>query len=801
MEKIFICKIKIIPIIFCTIVNFGYFQNNYGRIQAQSLLSDRTWFGKSTELGNEEELSRQKTPLLPSHLFFTPTTLSEDFKKTLKTVKPNQNPPLVINKKYIEPSIYQGKTNKVFSNTLFEKIPPWVVTQDQAKFENSYNEILIQEKKVELADLEFDGVYMWLAYIQNLLSSNPEEAMLKFLEIEEELKIEDRTLLKVQLLYFLNEWSNVEKLANAFLRERTKSNYVPIIFYYLNKSLLAQGKILNQDIVLREIAAKNLEPKLRSDFLQILSDEALRQGDIFKAIKFLLDELSNNETSKFANRGKFLKLLRKLRSIDELQILSENYQNLVWFQKQISSIEIDLLLKERRFREALGIVEKKLDSAREDVGEEQIQILHEMKKSITESLNINPRRIGVILPLSSSSTKVSRLAQETLNGLWLSLYANNTTEQGNDQISSQKSVSKKKYDVSEKVNIAKFPQKNGNSWELVIRDSHLNQEITKNVFRELVEKENVIAVIGPLARKTSEAAAELSEKLRVPLISLSLTDSIPKLGDYIFRNNQSWKKEVLELLDYAVSELHACRFLILYTKTREGRQKMRYFWDEALKKGCEIVAVEGFKDEGQKSLVNEFNTFTGKNLRISIEDKNILKELKEKEDPIHNFDALFVAVGSGGVKNLRLIFPYSSVYKMENSTFLGDSGWNDLSLPFAPGLRGVKKPVFVDSFYLGSKKPATRLLLNLHEKILYRHQNYIGPKAYTAYAYDTMMILMQLLKDKKNHSHSGLREALLKMQPYPAVTGNLYFDENGEIQREMQLLTLKRDKIKPLHQK
>jgi len=82
-----------------------------------------------------------------------------------------------------------------------------------------------------------------------------------------------------------------------------------------------------------------------------------------------------------------------------------------------------------------------------------------------------------------------------------------------------------------------------------------------------------------------------------------------------------------------------------------------------------------------------------------------LKELKEKEVPILNFDAVFVAVGSGGVKNLSLIFPYSEVYKMRKTTFLGDSGWNDSALPYAPGLRGVKNPVFVDSFFQQSKTP------------------------------------------------------------------------------------------------
>ena len=285
----------------------------------------------------------------------------------------------------------------------------------------------------------------------------------------------------------------------------------------------------------------------------------------------------------------------------------------------------------------------------------------------------------------------------------------------------------------------------------------------------------------------------------MPLISLSLTDSIPELGEFIFRNNQSWKQEVYELLEYATSELQACRFLILYAKTREGRQKMKLFWDAALLKGCEVVAVEGFRDEGQKSLVNEFDTFTGKIQRMSAEDKEILNELNEKEEPIHNFDAVFVAIGSGGVSNLRLIIPYSAVYKMKKTTFLGDSGWNDSALPFAPGLKGVRYPVFVDSFFPKSKTPAMQNLLRLHERILYRHQNYIGPTAYTAYAYDTLMMLMQLLEDERNHSHRNLRDSLKNMQIYSGVTGNIRFNEKGEIQHEMQLLTLRSGKIQPLN--
>ena len=50
------------------------------------------------------------------------------------------------------------------------------------------------------------------------------------------------------------------------------------------------------------------------------------------------------------------------------------------------------------------------------------------------------------------------------------------------------------------------------------------------------------------------------------------------------------------MADYAIDKLQACRFLILYAQTREGRQKMRLFWNAVQQKGCEVVAAEGFKD-------------------------------------------------------------------------------------------------------------------------------------------------------------------------------------------------------------
>lgn len=797
----FLLQVIIFPILLVTLLSVWNFQTVTVTAHAQSLLSDSEWLEENKDVFGKQELTLQNIPLRPSDLSSTPTVLPESFLIPLETGGQYFS---TVPQKPALPLIEQKDQSENPSGSFLSRLFPWFSSTEQSTSTNldTASEMHNAETRVEWADSEFAGIKMLITEIERLLISDPVAAREMYEEIEDQLEIDERTRLKVQLLYYLKKWSSVEQLAEVFLSERPESKMASLMFYFLNKSLMAQHKPLSQNLIFRKRAVETLEAKFRSDFLFILSNEAFLEGDLLTAIQYRLEGMNKAKTANVASMEKLNGLLNQVQSPEILRILSENNKNVKWLQKKIFIMELELLAKLKRYRDALGILEQRMSAARVIGDQEELEVLKQIQIRYTNALNVNPRRIGVILPLSSSSVKVSRLAQQTMNGLWLALHANEIPavpeNMGDDEASQENEITGKSED-KDNAQAESDSRKFEDSWELVVRDSQLNPEITKSLVRELVETERVIAIIGPLARKTSEAAAEEAERLRVPLISLSLTESIPELGEFIFRNNQSWKQEIQELLEYATSELQACRFLILYAKTREGRQKMRLFWDAAVLKGCKVVAVEGFKDEGQKSLVNEFDTFTGKIRRLGTEDKIILKELKEKEVPIHNFDAVFVAVGSGGVKNLSLIFPYSEVYKMRKTTFLGDSGWNDSALPYAPGLRGVKNPVFVDSFFLQSKTPAMQQLLRLHERILYRHQNYIGPTAYTAFAYDTLIILMRLLEDERNQSHRDLRDALINMQMFPGVTGNLRFDEKGKVEREMQLLTLRRGKIQPLN--
>jgi len=762
---------------------------------AQSLLSDRIWLEKKINILIEKDINEQNNYSSFSGMIHAPLIPNQTFSREYASEKMELLYPIEFTLKTSHSEIKKhdlaNESSISYSSMFFQ----WAPSIEQTK---AYSEADSNRKDQEWVNNEFAGFSMPVGEIEEMIFSDPETAREKYLEFENWLKIEDRVRLKVKILYYLNKWESAEKLAIAFLKERSKSPILPIIYYYLNKSLYSQNKPLDQDQILRDFAIKELSPKLRSDLLIMFSNEAELKGEILVALRYRLELFYKYENSDKANLEKIASLIKEVQSTEQLRILLVNYPDSEWLQEQIFDIEFELYLKQRRYIEALVLLDQRLNLAREIGNEKQYKRLEKIKRSFVFALNVSPGRIGVILPMSSSNVKIVRLVQETLNGLRLALYANkiNAFNDNSDNISSlEKTVIKNSGKLAENI----LSEQLSVPWELVIRDSHLDSQKTKNAIRELVEIERVIAIIGPLARKTSEAAAEEAERLSVPLISLSLTDSIPEYGEYIFRNNQSWKQEVQKLVDYATDNLQACRFLILFAQTREGREKMRHFWNAVKQKGCEVVAAEGFKHDGQKSLVNEFDTFTGKIKRIGTIDKNILKELKEKEDPVHNFDALYVAVGAGGVKNLRLILPYSAVYKMEKTKFLGDSGWNDSALPFSPGVNGMKNPVFVDSFFPGSKTRAMDQLKRIHEQILYRHQNYIGPSSYTAHAYETLMLLMKLLNYERNQSHLDLKNALKNIRNFQGVTGKLRFDDFGEAEKEIHLLTLHRGKIQPLN--
>ena len=585
------------------------------------------------------------------------------------------------------------------------------------------------------------------------------EAQRPFLEPEE------ARILEIQIIFNSQQYGQAEVLAEDFLDSFPESIFAPFAYFYNQKARFLLQKPLARDAPFNDQVLLQLPPPFGVDFLHILGEDARRQGNLLAAVGYFLKQRERALPPERVSDEAILQLLREIEQIEMLEAVEQAYEDVDFIQEKLPQLRLDLLVKQFQYAPALELIQALLNAPEVQENPEQADSLRGLQEQINVKLHVNPRHVGVILPLSSTNPQIARLTQETLEGLRLGLLSQTTNSQ-------------------------RVPL------ELILRDSQINAEASTAAVQELVEEEQVIAIIGPLIRQTSEAAAQEAQRLQVPLISLSLTNTIPDIGSYVFRNNQSWEQEMQALARYAFYYKNAKRFLILHPNTREGKNKMSFFWQEILRLGGTIQGVEGF-DLGQKDFVEPFEMFTGLD-RYTPDELKWMEDLEEPLEPLHEFDALLIPVGSRAATDLKAILPYAEAFEIKDILLFGDSGWNDYSVMLDLQKHG-NDSVFIDSFFKQSPQSQVQKFIRLHERYFLKSLNYPGPTSYTAFAYDTVNLLSKTIASLQQPTHQQLQQALLHMKPYAGVTGVMTFLMNGEAQREMEILTIKAGEIVSVH--
>lgn len=142
--------------------------------------------------------------------------------------------------------------------------------------------------------------------------------------------------------------------------------------------------------------------------------------------------------------------------------------------------------------------------------------------------------------------------------------------------------------------------------EIVVRDTGDSPSKTSSAARSLIGDQRVIAVLGPVGNRTTEAAAEAAQRSGVPLVSFATSEEISTVGERVFRFLYSPRDE-LEALVRAARERGSSRFVVLYPDHGYGRTMERLFDQEVAAAGgvyCEGVAYP----PGTKSFVEYVRT-------------------------------------------------------------------------------------------------------------------------------------------------------------------------------------------------
>jgi ABC-type branched-subunit amino acid transport system substrate-binding protein len=274
--------------------------------------------------------------------------------------------------------------------------------------------------------------------------------------------------------------------------------------------------------------------------------------------------------------------------------------------------------------------------------------------------------------------------------------------------------------------------------ELVVEDTAGNAAQTSAAVESLIGNQRVVAVLGPVGSRTTEAAARSFERSTVPLLSFSASEDVTSASGRVFRFLYSPRDELAALVAKA-RDRGLSRFIVLYPDHGYGRTMERLFDQEVAAAGgvyCDGVAYP----PGTKSFVDY--------VRTVLETSCDAILFADVADQVALIAPTFAAEGAWSVGGGAL--PEHA--EREVHFLLPSPSWSAKLLGRAQ--RYLQGALVALPFYESSEAS-----LNLHFRTAYETRYGSAPQMFAAYGYDAYRLISNTLR-QGNQTREALSEAL-----------------------------------------
>jgi branched-chain amino acid transport system substrate-binding protein len=374
-----------------------------------------------------------------------------------------------------------------------------------------------------------------------------------------------------------------------------------------------------------------------------------------------------------------------------------------------------------------------------------------LAKDLSESIPPAPKSkytVGVILPLSGIQQP---FGERVLEGIQLAL--KETNDQGKIPLTS-----------------------------LAIRDSKGSPWEAEKAVEELVTREKVIAILGPLLSNTAERAAKKAQQMKVPLLTLSQKEL---KGDFIFQNSITPSDQIQTLVDFAIRDLDLRTYAVFYPNSPYGIHFKNLFVQEVSRRGGKVSGVVVYQED-QTDFSQEIKGF----FKIeTIQKSDSRKKGDEEYKAGFSVDGLFIPDAHDRV---GAILSQMAYYDVKGLTFLGNSAWNGPGLISIGGV-GVEGAIFVDTFFKGDSSPMVSHFVQEFRKTYQR-----DPEILEAFGYDGAKFLKDILQSKWIPSPFQLKEEIHQVQDFQGVSGLKGFGEDGKAIRTLAILRVHKGQIEKI---
>jgi len=304
----------------------------------------------------------------------------------------------------------------------------------------------------------------------------------------------------------------------------------------------------------------------------------------------------------------------------------------------------------------------------------------------------------------------------------------------------------------------------GRPLELLSEDDRSITEEARTAALKLLQRDQVVALLGEIASSRSLAAAPEAQRAQIPMISPGSTNpKVTEVGDYIFRACFIDPFQGTVMARFASEELGAKKVAILFDFKQDYSVGLADFFRKTFTQlGGQIVADERYTSG-------------------DIEFRAQLTTIRAAKP-----DAIFVP---GYYTELGLIAKQARELGID-VPLLGGDGW-DSEKTLEIGGAAVEGYYFSTHYAADSDSPKVQAFV-----AQYKEKYHETPDAMAALGYDTAGILADALTRAGDTSGAKLRDAIAATQGYEGVTGLISIDPARNARKDAVVLKIEGGKFK-----
>jgi len=288
----------------------------------------------------------------------------------------------------------------------------------------------------------------------------------------------------------------------------------------------------------------------------------------------------------------------------------------------------------------------------------------------------------------------------------------------------------------------------GRTIRLITLDDQGKSDEAATAVTKLISQHKVTAILGALASSRSLAMAPIAQKNKIPMITPTATHpQVTRTGDYIFRVCFADAFQGQVMAKFALRNLKVKKIAILQDIKSDYSLGLSHVFSKTIKEGGgKVLPIQSYS-AGDIDFKAQLTVLRGQNP-----------------------EAIYIP---GYYTEVGLIARQARELGIK-TPLLGGDGWS------SPKLLEIASQAANDSYYsdhFSSEDHSEKVQRFVKS---FESTYHLVPDGISALGYDSVNLLAEAIRKSNTLTPESIRESLSQLSEFPAVTGNITFDQNRD---------------------